>query len=518
MAGGGFTGPPGSKDYPGKMTGYVFLACLVASSGGLIFGYDIGISGGVTSMDSFLTKFFPEVYRKEQRATGSNQYCEFNSQLLTTFTSSLYLAALVACFFASTITRVFGRKLSMLGGGLIFMVGAIINGAARNVAMLIVGRILLGLGIGFTNQSVPLYLSEMAPPRHRGMLNIGFQLMITIGIFIANLINYGTSKIKGGWGWRVGLGLAVVPALIMTVGSLFLPDTPNSLIDRGHKDEARTMLRRVRGTDDIAAEFEDLVQASEASQAVKHPWSALMRRRYRPQFIMSFMIGGLQQLTGINVVMFYAPVLFKTLGFGAEASLMSAVITGLINVFSTLVSVFTVDRIGRRVLFLQGSVQMTASQVVVGALIGAKFGTDGIGTISRGYAILVVVFVCLFVSAFAWSWGPLGWLVPSEIYPLEIRSAAQSITVSVNMLFTFLVAQIFLPMLCAFKFGLFFFFAAWNIINFLYIAVLLPETKGIPIEEMSRIWKQHFIWSRYVTAGRNKPMKMVMTSTQPPKK
>nr|CAD1823257.1 unnamed protein product [Ananas comosus var. bracteatus] len=500
MAGGGFTGPPGSKDYPGKMTGYVFLACLVASSGGLIFGYDIGISGGVTSMDSFLTKFFPEVYRKEQRATGSNQYCEFNSQLLTTFTSSLYLAALVACFFASTITRVFGRKLSMLGGGLIFMVGAIINGAARNVAMLIVGRILLGLGIGFTNQvvgaSVPLGDGAPAAPgdaEHRVPADDHDRHLHREPDQLRDVED------QGGLGLARGAGPGRGAGADHDGGSLFLPDTPNSLIDRGHKDEARTMLRRVRGTDDIAAEFEDLVQASEASQAVKHPWSALMRRRYRPQFIMSFMIGGLQQLTGINVVMFYAPVLFKTLGFGAEASLMSAVITGLINVFSTLVSVFTVDRIGRRVLFLQGSVQMTASQVVVGALIGAKFGTDGIGTISRGYAILVVVFVCLFVSAFAWSWGPLGWLVPSEIYPLEIRSAAQSITVSVNMLFTFLVAQIFLPMLCAFKFGLFFFFAAWNIINFLYIAVLLPETKGIPIEEMSRIWKQHFIWSRYVT-------------------
>ncbi|OAY73508.1 Sugar transport protein 1 [Ananas comosus] len=295
MAGGGFTGPPGSKDYPGKMTGYVFLACLVASSGGLIFGYDIGISGGVTSMDSFLTKFFPEVYRKEQRATGSNQYCEFNSQLLTTFTSSLYLAALVACFFASTITRVFGRKLSMLGGGLIFMVGAIINGAARNVAMLIVGRILLGLGIGFTNQvvgaSVPLGDGAPAAPgdaEHRVPADDHDRHLHREPDQLRD------RKIKGGWAgaWA---GLAVVPALIMTVGSLFLPDTPNSLIDRGHKDEARTMLRRVRGTDDIAAEFEDLVQASEASQAVKHPWSALMRRRYRPQFIMSFMIGGCQQ-------------------------------------------------------------------------------------------------------------------------------------------------------------------------------------------------------------------------------
>jgi len=256
MAGGGFGGDPARsvKRYPGKMTLFVFFACLVASSGGLIFGYDIGISGGVTSMDPFLEKFFPSVYRKMKANADTNQYCKFDSQLLTTFTSSLYLAALVSSFFASTVTRVLGREWSMFGGGFTFLLGASINAGARDVAMLIIGRILLGIGVGFGNQSVPVYLSEMAPARMRGMLNIGFQLMVTIGILAANLINYGTDKIKAGWGWRVSLGLAAVPALIITIGSIFLPDTPNSLIDRGKSDQARTMLRRIRGTEDIDEE------------------------------------------------------------------------------------------------------------------------------------------------------------------------------------------------------------------------------------------------------------------------
>ncbi|KAL0926643.1 hypothetical protein M5K25_002881 [Dendrobium thyrsiflorum] len=499
MAGGPILNPTGDgKEYPGKMTLFVFLACLVAATGGLIFGYDIGISGGVTSMDSFLRKFFPSVYRKEKEDTSTNEYCKFDSQLLTTFTSSLYLAALIASFFASTVTRTLGRKWSMFGGGITFLIGAALNGAAKDVAMLIIGRILLGVGVGFANQSVPLYLSEMAPAELRGMLNIGFQLMITIGILAASLINYGSAKIKGGWGWRVSLALAAVPAAIITLGSLFLPDTPNSLIQRGHQKQALNMLRKIRGTDDIHQEYADLQAASEESKTVQHPWRNIIHRRYRPQLTMAILIPLFQQLTGINVIMFYAPVLFKTIGFGSTASLMSAVITGLVNVFATFVSIFTVDRLGRRKLFLQGGVQMFACQIIVGTLIAAKFGTSGEGHLSKSYSSGVVAFICIYVAGFAWSWGPLGWLVPSEIFPLEIRSAGQSITVSVNMLFTFVIAQAFLTLLCRFKFGLFYFFGGWVLIMTVFIAIFLPETKGVPIEEMVLVWKAHWFWGRFI--------------------
>ncbi|TKW29985.1 hypothetical protein SEVIR_2G004300v4 [Setaria viridis] len=497
MAGGAMVNTAGGKDYPGKLTLFVFFTCVVAATGGLIFGYDIGISGGVTSMDPFLEKFFPQVFHKKKEVK-TNQYCKYDNQLLQTFTSSLYLAALVASFFAATVTRVMGRKWSMFGGGLTFLIGAALNGAAENVAMLIIGRILLGVGVGFANQSVPVYLSEMAPARLRGMLNIGFQLMITIGILAAELINYGTNKIKAGYGWRVSLALAAVPAGIITLGSLFLPDTPNSLLERGHADEARRMLRRIRGTEDIGEEYADLVAASEEARQVRHPWRNIVKRRYRAQLTMAIMIPFFQQLTGINVIMFYAPVLFETLGFKGDASLMSSVITGLVNVFATVVSIFTVDRLGRRALFLQGGAQMIICQVVVGSLIAAKFGTSGIGEMPKGYAAVVVLFICVYVAGFAWSWGPLGWLVPSEIFPLEIRPAGQSINVSVNMFFTFCIAQAFLTMLCHFKFGLFYFFGGWVVIMTIFIALFLPETKNVPIEEMVLVWKSHWFWKKFV--------------------
>ncbi|KAJ8629078.1 hypothetical protein MRB53_022401 [Persea americana] len=502
MAGGAVVSTGPVKVYPGKMTPYVLFICFVAASGGLIFGYDIGISGGVTSMPPFLRKFFPSVYHKMQEDKNhTNQYCTFDSPKLTMFTSSLYLAALVSSFFASWMTRRFGRKITMFMGGLVFLVGAAINGAAVDVAMLIIGRILLGVGVGFANQSVPLYLSEMAPANYRGFLNIGFQLMITLGILAANLINYGTDKIKGGWGWRVSLAGAAVPALIITVGAVFLADTPNSLIERNpdNPEKAKSMLRRIRGTDDIDEEYRDLVIASIESSKVEHPWRNILSRKYRPQLVMAILIPFFQQLTGINVIMFYAPVLFKTIGFKNNGPLVSAVITGCVNVLATFVSIFTVDKFGRRLLFLEGGSQMLICQIAVGTLIAIKFGVTGVADISKSYAYLVVFFICAYVAGFAWSWGPLGWLVPSEIFPLEIRSAGQSINVSVNMLFTFLIAQVFLTMLCHMKFGLFYFFAFWVICMTGFVYWFLPETKNVPIEEVVLVWKKHWFWSKFIS-------------------
>ncbi|KAL2531813.1 Sugar transport protein 1 [Abeliophyllum distichum] len=486
--------------YPGKLTWYVVMTLMAAAMGGLIFGYDIGISGGVTSMAPFLEKFFPSVYHKQMDDTSTNQYCKFDSQILTLFTSSLYLAALVASFFASTMTKKFGRRKSMMFGGIIFLVGAIINAAAVHISMLIIGRVLLGIGVGFANQSVPLYLSEMSPYNYRGTFNVCFQLMITIGILVANLFNYFFAKIEGGWGWRLSLGLAGVPAIIIIISSFFLSDTPNSLVDRGREEEAKTLLKRIRGVENIDAEFNDILAASNEAKLLQNPWQNIFKRRcYRPQLVMSIMIPFFQQLTGINVIMFYAPVLFKTIGFGSDASLMSAVITGVINVLATCVSIGFADRLGRRTLFLEGGVQMLIFQIAVAALIGVKFGVTGdVTELPKWFAIVVVICICFYVAGFAWSWGPLGWLYPSEIFSLEIRSAGQSVNVAVNMFFTFLVAQIFLVMLCRMKFGLFIFFAFFVIVMTSFCYFLMPETKNIPIEEMTQIWRDHWFWKRFM--------------------
>ncbi|KAJ7555377.1 hypothetical protein O6H91_05G035800 [Diphasiastrum complanatum] len=497
MAGGGVVAAGGKSAhlYEGRTTLFVAIACIVAASGGLIFGYDLGISGGVTSMDDFLIKFFPVVERHKNQATKDTDYCKYDNQRLTAFTSSLYLAALVTSLGASVITRRYGRRPSILLGGLSFLIGAILNAAAANITMLILGRIMLGVGVGFGNQAVPLYLSEMAPAKLRGAMNIMFQLAITIGILAANVINYGTAKLKP-WGWRLSLGLAAVPATIMFVGGLFLPETPNSLVERGHLEKGRRLLEKVRGITRVDAEYEDLVEASRKANAVKHPFRNILKKRNRPQLVMATLIPFFQQFTGINAIMFYAPVLFKTIGFGGDASLYSAVITGAVNVLATLVSIFTVDKWGRRVLFLEAGVQMFLSQVVIAIILAEKFG--GSMQLPKGYAVFVVIVICIYVAGFAWSWGPLGWLVPSEIFPLETRSAGQSITVAVNMLFTFVIAQAFLAMLCHFKYGIFLFFAGWVVIMSIFVYFFLPETKNVPIENMIYVWRKHWFWKQII--------------------
>ncbi|KAL3521397.1 hypothetical protein ACH5RR_019546 [Cinchona calisaya] len=238
--------------YNARITLLLVLSCAVAATGGLTYGYDVGIS----------------------------------------------------------VTRAFGRKSSILLGGAAFLAGSATGGAAYNVIMLLTARVLLGVGIGFANQAIPMYLSEMAPPKNRGAFGIAFNLCIGIGILLANLVNYGDQKIKGGWGWRISLAMAAAPASVLTLGALFLRETPNSLVEHGKNHEkARRMLQQVRGVDDVQVELDDLVRASNVSKRVKHPFKDLMKRKYRPQLVMSIAIPFFQQITGITVIAFYAPVL-----------------------------------------------------------------------------------------------------------------------------------------------------------------------------------------------------------------
>ncbi|KAL5729385.1 Sugar transport protein 7 [Ranunculus cassubicifolius] len=501
MAGGGVGGGVSitkerAQEYQGKVTSYVVIACIVAAVGGAIFGYDIGISGGVTSMDDFLSKFFKQVFiKKHQTDQGENNYCKYNNHGLSAFTSSLYLAGLVASLVASPLTRNYGRRASIICGGCNFLIGATLNACAVNLPMLILGRIMLGVGIGFGNQAVPLYLSEMAPAHLRGALNMMFQLATTLGIFTANMINYGTEKIHP-WGWRLSLGLAAAPALLMTIGGLLLPETPNSLIERGMENKGRKVLEKIRGTSNVNAEFQDMMDASELANSIQHPFRNILEKRNRPQLVMAICMPTFQILTGINSILFYAPVLFQSMGFGGNASLYSSVLTGAVLVLSTLVSIAVVDRWGRRPLLIAGGIQMIICQIAVAIILGVKFGANE--ELSKGFSALVVVIVCLFVAAFGWSWGPLGWTVPSEIFALETRSAGQSITVAVNLFFTFVIAQSFLSLLCSFKYGIFLFFAGWITIMTVFVYLFLPETNGVPIEEMRLLWSKHWFWAKFM--------------------
>lgn len=498
MALGGFAVDDNSRAFSGRVTASVVITCIVAASGGLIFGYDIGISGGVTTMEPFLKKFFPVVLRKAADAK-TNIYCVYDSHVLTAFTSSLYIAGLAASLVASRLTRAVGRRNTMIIGGLTFLIGAALNGGAENVVMLILGRILLGFGVGFTNQATPIYLSEMAPPKWRGAFGTSFQFFIGIGVVVANCLNYGTAKIS--WGWRLSLGLAIVPSAIMTVGALLISDTPSSLVERGKVAQARDSLRKARGKDiDIEPELAELVKTSEAVKAAnEEPFVTIFERQYRPHLVMAFAIPFFQQLTGINIIAFYAPVLFQSVGFGSDSALIASIILGCVNLLSIIVSTFIVDRYGRRILFLEGGTQMIIGQVAVACVLAVTTGVSGTKDIPRGYAVLVLVLMCIYAAGFGWSWGPLSWLIPSEIFPMKIRTTGQAISVAVNFATTFVLAQTFLTMLCHFKYGTFLFYAGWLIAMTLFVILFVPETKGIPLESMYQVWERHWFWRRFVS-------------------
>ncbi|XP_058781950.1 sugar transport protein 5-like [Vicia villosa] len=500
MAGGRFSvdsTPVTAISVGGKLTLTIIISCIVAASSGLLFGYDIGISGGVTTMVPFLQKFFPDILRKAAE-TEANLYCVYDSQVLTLFTSSLYLAGLVSSLAASKVTTAYGRRNTILYGGILFLAGGAINGGAENIPMLIIGRVLLGLGVGFANQAAPLYLAEIAPPKWRGAIGISLSFFLGIGIVAANCINYGIAMHT--WGWRLSLGLAVVPAAIMTIGSFLISDTPNSLVERGQIDQARKSLHKIRGSSvNIEPELDELIKWTAIAESVKQkPFKTIFKREYRPHLVMAFAIPFFNQLTGINIVAFYSPNLFQSVGLGHDGALLSAIILGVANLTSNLVSAGIVDRFGRRFLFITGGIVMFVCLIGVSILLAVVTGVDGTNNISKGNAILLLVLLCLYTAGFGWSWGPLAWLIPSEIFPINIRTTGQNITAGLSFIIIFVLSQTFLTMLCHFKFGVFLFYAFWVAVMTLFVIFFLPETKGISLDSMYTICGKHWFWCRFV--------------------
>lgn len=500
MAGGGFAAAAGSvHDYGGgRVTLSVVVTCLVAASCGLIFGYDIGVSGGVTQMESFLKKFFPEVLRG-MKSAKRDAYCKYDNQLLTAFTSSLYIAGMLSSLVASRVTRTVGRQAVMLIGGVLFLAGAAINAGAVNIAMLIIGRMLLGFGVGFTAQAAPLYLAETSPARWRGAFTSAYHFFLVLGTLAATVANYFTNRIPD-WGWRVSLGLAAVPATVIVVGALFVPDTPSSLVLRGEPDKARASLQRIRGADaDVDAEFKDIVRAVvEARRNEEGAFERLRSKGYRHYLVMMVAIPTFFDLSGMIVISVFSPVLFRTVGFNSQKAIFGSVILSVVNLISVVVSTFVVDRAGRRFMFLTGGVAMMLCQVAVSWILADHLGKHHAVTMARNYAVGVLVFTCLYTFSFGMSWGPLKWVVPSEIYPVEIRSAGQATTVSIALCLSFAQTQVFVTLLCAMKYAIFLFYAGWVLTMTAFMAAFLPETKGVPLEAMRSVWAQHWYWRRFV--------------------
>ncbi|KAG8367364.1 hypothetical protein BUALT_Bualt16G0064400 [Buddleja alternifolia] len=259
----------------------------------------------------------------------------------------------------------------------------------------------------------------------------------------------------------------------MFIRGLFLPETPNSLVEQGRLEEGRRILERVRGTSKVDVEFEDLIDASNVAKAIKHPFRNLLKRKNRPQLVIGALrIPAFQQLTGNNSILFYAPVIFQSLGFGSGASLWSSAITSAALVVATLISMAYVDKFGRRAFFLEAGCEMIICTVAVAITLALRYGQGKM--LPKGIGIFLLIVICIFVLAYGRSWGPLR-----------------------CMIFTALIAQCFLAALCHLKNGIFLLFAALIVIMSAFIFFLLPETKHVPIKEIYLLWQNHWYWKRY---------------------
>ncbi|EIE22371.1 general substrate transporter [Coccomyxa subellipsoidea C-169] len=483
------------KDYEGRNTVYTFLVVITAALTGLLLGYDNGIMGGVVTMRDFQDKFFPSVANHGDGETGgaSDPYCKYNDHMLELVVSCLYLAAIVGALGSEVTSRKYGRRVTMVISGIFFTAGAVLLAAAVNMGMLVIGRLVLGLGVGVGTTVGPVYLSEIAPPKLRGTLNVIFQLLITIGILAAGLINLGAQYIHP-WGWRLSLGIAGVPGIIIFLAGLVLPDSPSSLAERGRFDKARHVLERCRGVQNVDIEYEDIMEAARQSNLIKSPYYNILKRKYRPQLIIACIFMIFQQFDGINAIIFYAPVLFEGIAGGSTGALLNTVVVNLVNVFATFGAIAFVDRLGRRNMLLIASVHMFVTQIIVAGLLGAEFEKFGSG-LPQSISIAILI-ICIYICGHAYGWGPIGWLYPCEIQPLETRAAGSAINVSSNMLFTFVIGQSFTTMLCSMRYGVFLFFAGCLVIAGLVVYFFFPETTGIPVETTHTVFRDHWFWPK----------------------
>ncbi|CAN6235212.1 unnamed protein product [Urochloa humidicola] len=331
-------------------------------------------------MDSFLSKFFPEVVEGRKNAKV-DAYCKYDNRWLTAFTSSLWIAGTLSSLVASRVTRRVGRQAIMLIGGALFLAGSVVNAAAVNISMLIIGRMLLGFGLGFTLQAAPVYLSETAPAKWRGAFTSAYNAFVVIGILSATVTNYFTNRIPN-WGWRVSLGLAAVPGFVIVLGAFFVSDTPVSLAMRGQPERARAALQRIRGDGaDVDAEFKDMVRAVDtAARNEQGAFRRLFSREYRHYLAIGVAIPVFYEFTGMIVISIFSPVLFRTVGFSNQRAILGSVINSATNLASTLLSSVIMDLTGRRFLFIVGGLGMMLCEVAISWIMAEHLGKHVIGT------------------------------------------------------------------------------------------------------------------------------------------
>jgi len=339
----------------------------------------------------------------------------------------------------------------------------------------------VGAGIGLASSVVPLYISEIAPADARGWQVSLFQLAITVGILVAYIADY-TFAASGNWRWM--LGLAVVPGAMLGAGMLYLPETPRYLARQGHFDSARSVLIKIRGMQDVDAEFLQIKAATQKTE-LRGRFSDLLLPAIRRAMIIGIGLAVFQQVTGINTIIYYAPSILRSAGIPSiRGSILATAGIGLVNVIMTLVSMWLIDRVGRRPLLLTGIAGMMIS---LGAL-GCVFHGSAKG---GGFADFAVIILMMYVASFAIGLGPIFWLLISEIYPLKIRGLAAGIAAGANWTSNFIVSLTFLMLLDLLgPSWMFWLYGLLALGAWLFSYYLVPETKGRTLEEIEGFWQR----------------------------
>ncbi len=442
---------------------YIALVAAIAALGGLLFGYDTGvISGAILFID---------------RDFGLGDAMQ---GLVVSFVT---LGALVGAFAAGALADVLGRRTTNIVAGVLFVLASLVCSLTPGVAVLVAGRFLVGVAIGLTSVAAPMYIAEVAPAAIRGRLVSVFQLAITVGILAAYVVDEALAS-AGAWRWM--LGLAVVPGGLLALGMIPLPDSPRWLLKRGRAAEARTVLVQIRAGGDVEDELSEI--HTDLERQGEGSWVDLLGPAIRPALVVGVGLAIFQQITGINAVIYYAPQIFQSAGLSSDAVALAATMgVGLINVAATFIAIGLVDRVGRRPLLAAGVLGMSVSL----AVLGLAFEETPAGQAGASSMLDVATVFCLavYIVFFAFSLGPVVWLMISEIYPYRNRAQAVGLSTAANWGANFVVSLTFPIMRTDLgSAATFWIYAALGLVTLAFVWLRVPETKGRTLEEIERSW------------------------------
>ena len=432
----------------------IILVSFVAALAGLLFGFDTGIISGALL---FIKNSFHVSIAMKEMIVGS-----------------VLIGAILGSFSSGKLTDRYGRRGVMLVIAVLFILGTVIAALANSVNMILLGRIFIGFAIGIGSYNAPLYIAEAAPSERRGGLVTLNQLMITIGIFTSYCINFVFANIDGSWRWMFAIG--IIPAALLGLGMLFLPESPRWLVKQKQIEKARKTLQYLRGSNSVEHEITEIQDSLQMKNA---DFKQIFTKWLRPVLLIGLFLGFLQQAVGINTIIYYAPTIFHMAGFKtASTSILATVGVGFLNVLATIFAVKYLDTLGRRPLLLAGLIGMGISLLFLSYVFHSELHAVALRW-------LAVASTFIYIVSFAFSLGALLWVIVSEIFPLEFRGVAMSFVVATSWFWNLTVSSTFLSLLH--KLGAsdtFIIYASICIIGFVVSYLWVPETKGVTLEQI----------------------------------